>query len=87
MNSKEIKFAADDSLIAQLNSASQSANVNRATFIREAVQFRLNANQLPSHTKLPTATRAVLKAAHGKLSRVEADHIVAVVVNALHSDS
>ena len=58
---KEIKFAADDSLIAQLNDASQSANVNRATFIREAVQFRLNANQLPSHSKLPTATTCCVK--------------------------
>ena len=84
---KEIKFAADDSLIAQLNSASQSSNVNRATFIREAVQFRLNANQLPSHTKLPAATTAVLKNTAGKLSRIEAEHIVAVVINALHSDS
>ena len=84
---KEIKFAADDSLIAQLNDASQSASVNRATFIREAVQFRLNANQLPPHSKLPAATTAVLKNTAGKLSRIEAEHIVAVVINALHSDS
>ena len=87
MNSKEIKFAADDNLIAQLNSASASANINRATFIREAVQFRLDSDNLPSHTKLPAATTAVLKTTAGKLSRLEAEHIVAVVVNALHSNS
>ena len=69
----------------QLNDACNRQQRNRSDMLREVIDQYLNT-VMPvfDRTKFLAASTAVLRATNGKLSRQEADHLVALVVKEMH---
>ena len=80
MANREIKLTVDDYLLDTLNAEADTRNITRAQLIRQIVHTSLS----PSHTRFPAAVTAVLKIADGRLTRMQAEHITAVVVKEIN---
>ena len=76
MPNREIKLTVPDDLLDTLNAEAETRQITRAQLVREIVDKSL----LASHARFPAAVTAVLKIADGRLTRMQAEHITAVVI-------
>ena len=76
MPNREIKLTVPDDLLNTLHDEAEPSNITRAQLVRNIVDSSLMA----SHTRFPAAVTAVLKIADGRLTRMQAEHITAVVI-------
>ena len=80
MTSTTIKLAVSDDMLEQLNTAATSHSLTRAEIIRRAISGSLHPMKRENYAKTCTE---VLKATNGKLSRLEAEHLVSVVIKGM----
>jgi hypothetical protein len=86
--STTVKIAVPDDLLPRITLAAKSAAQPRSHWLLEAAQQRLsNGSAMLDRASYPKAVQGVLKATNGKLSRLEAEHAVALVINAMAKDN
>lgn len=80
MPNREIKLSVPDDLLDTLNAEAEQRQITRAHLIRDIVTTNLSK----AHTRFPAAVTGVLKIADGKLTRMQAEHITAVVIKEIN---
>ena len=82
-----VKASIPDDLLPSINAAAAAANQNRSQWLLEAAKRHLTPSvNLINRNGYPLAIQGVLKASNGKLSHLEAEHAVALVINALAAE-
>jgi len=77
MSATTIKLTVSDEMLDQLNSIAATQNITRAELIRQSISQSLHPFKRENYPKTCTE---VLRATNGKLSRLESEHLVSVVI-------
>ena len=79
-----VKVSIPDTLLPQVNEAAAKAACARSHWIIDAIQARLGSGDATvRRSHYPAACTAVLKATSGKLTRQEAEHVVALTIKTM----
>ena len=77
-----VKVSIPDDLMPQVNDAAAAVPCARSHWIIDAIEARLGkGDAFVKRENYPAACTAVLKATNGKLSRMEAEHVVALAIS------
>jgi len=80
----EVKVSFDQDTLSAIDEAAQRSQQFRSAWLREAATMRLETGQGQiDRTRYPDAVREVLRVADGRLSRAQAEHITAKVINTI----
>jgi metal-responsive CopG/Arc/MetJ family transcriptional regulator len=87
-NATTIKVAIPDHLLSEVDARAKEESQFRSHWILDSIESRLNGTiGVPlKRCNIPLAVSLALKASNGKLTRIEAEHIVSKTIIALASD-
>ena len=77
---KTIKLTVSDEMLTQLDSQAETEDIPRAEIIRRAISGSLQPMKRDNYAKTCVD---VLKTTNGKLTRLEAEHLVSVVIKGM----
>jgi hypothetical protein len=83
-----VKVAIPDQLLQEVDARAKEESQFRSHWILDSIESRLNGTVgVPlKRCNIPLAVSLALKASNGKISRLEAEHIVSKTIIALASD-